>query len=159
MAVTAGPFLDQTGLDALVENIKNNGGYVIAEGTSGDWVYRKWSTGIAECYGRFVRNTKISIMLSNYWYMSSILYLDQYPFTFIDTPILSYTVEGNRVDETHTDLCWVLVNPKGGRNQSNVPGILLDDKKFPLGCFLSRSAASTSNGDYTINVHAIGRWK
>lgn len=49
--VTAGPFLDKNGLDALAENVKNNSGYVIAEGKSGCWYYRKWSTGVAECYG------------------------------------------------------------------------------------------------------------
>ena len=133
--------------------------FVVAEGTSGNWKYRKWNSGIAECYGRFVKNTKINTMAVNYWYISSILYIDQYPFTFIDTPVSSYTVEGSRIDETHADLCWVLVNPKGGRDQSNRPGTSLDDKKFPLGCFLSRSKAVTSDRDYTINLYAIGRWK
>ena len=133
--------------------------FVIAEGTSGDWKYRKWNSGIAECYGRFVRYTKINTPTSDSWYISSILYLDQYPFTFIDTPTLSYTAESGRIDEAHAYLCWVLVNPKGGRDWSNVPGVLLDDKKFPLGCFLSRPLAVTSNRDYTINAYVIGRWK
>lgn len=26
--------------------------HVVEQGTSGDWMYRKWSDGIAECWGR-----------------------------------------------------------------------------------------------------------
>ena len=44
----AEPFLDKAGLDALVGHIKSNSGYVVAEGKSGNWHYRKWSNGFAE---------------------------------------------------------------------------------------------------------------
>lgn len=26
--------------------------YIVEQGTSGNWIYRKWSDGIAECWGR-----------------------------------------------------------------------------------------------------------
>ena len=33
--------------------------YVIEQGTSGIWTYRKWNSGLAECWGEVVTNTAI----------------------------------------------------------------------------------------------------
>lgn len=48
---------------------------VVETGTSGNWYYRKWSDGTAECWGRYVFNvtaTEMSFAVS-------------FPFTFADT--------------------------------------------------------------------------
>lgn len=45
--------------------------YVVEQGTSGIWAYRKWNSGIAECWGR----TSISGSTTNV----------SLPFTFADT--------------------------------------------------------------------------
>lgn len=34
--------------------------YVVAEGTSGNWRYRKWNSGVAECWGEVTVNTAIT---------------------------------------------------------------------------------------------------
>lgn len=34
--------------------------YVISEGTSGNWRYRKWASGVAECWGEVTANTAIT---------------------------------------------------------------------------------------------------
>lgn len=33
---------------------------VVEEGTSGIWTYRKWSNGIAECWGKFTRSSSLA---------------------------------------------------------------------------------------------------
>lgn len=49
--------LDKEGLDYLANKVYdaiNSGGsadYIVEEGTSGIWTYRKWASGIAECWG------------------------------------------------------------------------------------------------------------
>lgn len=32
--------------------IKSNADFVVEQGTSGIWTYRKWNSGIAECWGK-----------------------------------------------------------------------------------------------------------
>jgi len=36
----------------LIKNIANRD-YIVEQGVSGGWTYRKWNSGIAECYGTF----------------------------------------------------------------------------------------------------------
>lgn len=63
-SLTAGPFLDQAGLDALVGHIQSNGGFVVNEGVSGMWHYTKYSTGMAIIRGRLLKGWRIS---TNQW--------------------------------------------------------------------------------------------
>lgn len=34
--------------------------YVVEQGTSGMWTYRKWNSGIAECWGKYTRNASLA---------------------------------------------------------------------------------------------------
>ena len=55
--------------------------YVIEEGTSGIWTYRKWASGIAECWGTY-SNTISENTVSNGNYIN-------YPFTFTTVPCIT----------------------------------------------------------------------
>ena len=49
------PIEEGTPLNALNMNKllnKENNDYIVEQGTSGIWTYRKWASGIAECWGR-----------------------------------------------------------------------------------------------------------
>ena len=80
----------------LVQGIKNalqeakdysdaRGDYIVEEGTSGIWTYRKWASGIAECWGIYSYNTAISSTWGNA-YEGSKAGHQSYPFTFIERP-------------------------------------------------------------------------
>ena len=86
--------LDEYGLDYVVEKIYdavNSGGsadYIVEQGTSanGIWTYRKWASGIAECWGmQFV-----TITSQNNWNNQKVArpWFDavDYPFTFYSRP-------------------------------------------------------------------------
>lgn len=65
--------------------------YVVEQGTSGIWTYRKWNSGIAECWGLYSA-TGVNLTASHYsgfYYSYGItVYL---PFTFASTPIGVYS--------------------------------------------------------------------
>lgn len=55
--------------------------YIVEQGTSGIWTYRKWNSGIAECWGTY-SNTISGSTVSNGNYIN-------YPFTFTAVPCIS----------------------------------------------------------------------
>lgn len=66
--------LDYDGLDHVVDKIYdliNSGGsadYIVEEGTSGIWTYRKWASGVMEAYGRESRSTAMTNKIQEYSY-------------------------------------------------------------------------------------------
>lgn len=82
------------GIDA--DNIIFNGSalddYVVAEGTSGIWRYRKWASGIAECWGA----RELTVSVTTKWYTLYYGAFDRvnYPFTFDGAPNEYITVNG-----------------------------------------------------------------
>lgn len=66
-----------------------NGGkmadFVVEQGTSGVWKYRKWNSGFAECWGyHTVSGLNISTAWGS-WYSSPAIVLPSFPFTFSGT--------------------------------------------------------------------------
>ena len=59
--------------------------YIVEQGTSGIWTYRKWNSGIAECWGRI----SISGLTTN----------TPLPFTFANT---SYETQVTLINNTNT---------------------------------------------------------
>lgn len=71
--------------------------YVVEEGTSNGWTYRKWSNGIAECWynktiSGFTCNTALTTTPGS-WYRTSEITANAYPLTFRSTPNLQTTFE------------------------------------------------------------------
>ena len=55
------PIEEGTPLNAINMNKllnKENNDYIVEQGTSGIWTYRKWASGIAECWGRQISTEK-----------------------------------------------------------------------------------------------------
>lgn len=71
-----------------------NGGlndWVVVEGTSGVWTYRKWASGLAECWGNVTTgNFDISANAGSGWYYNDstnhLIAARNYPFTFMSPP-------------------------------------------------------------------------
>lgn len=61
--------------------------YVISQGTSGIWTYRKWVSGIAECWGTYVNNEVIMNVTWGDHYGGTVLSTNlAYPITFKERP-------------------------------------------------------------------------
>lgn len=75
----------------------NNVDYIIEEGASGIWTYRKWASGKAECWGKRNLVGSFTQTVGNYFY-----YLDPafsaiaYPFEFVVVPneVVTYKAKG-----------------------------------------------------------------
>lgn len=72
---------DKTYVDARTSD------YIVEQGTSGIWGYRKWADGTAECWGRWSGSlTHYATYLGGYGYTA----LVALPFTFAAEPIYTY---------------------------------------------------------------------
>ncbi len=69
--------------------------FIVEQGTSGIWTYRKWNSGIAECWGRYSKLcTNFNAWGSLYMSVAGAFMSDgvDYPFSFIEKPIISATL-------------------------------------------------------------------
>lgn len=68
--------------------------FIIQQGTSGIWNYRKWKSGTAECWGQYSFTTAISTA----WgvlYESGAIALPNFPFTFAEIPHVHISTENS----------------------------------------------------------------
>lgn len=133
----------------FVDNLEGGGGSgtadrVIEQGTSGIWTYRKWESGIAECWG-------VITWTVTSWSTWGSLYYSNYSGTvnypnglFISVPIL--TSQSN----TSANDSWL-----GIRSGSDY----INTKDHTNDFFLLRPTAGSASTTAYANVHAIGRWK
>lgn len=106
------------------------------EGTSGIWYYRKWSSGIAECYG-----TLSTVPYNCPGYNGFDVSL---PFTFSNT---SYTVVVQPTINGHFTSYHAIMNGSGNDSKTTTKFILSYDY--------------TGSTDYSVHfdIHVFGRWK
>lgn len=131
------------------------GDYIVAQGTQTTttsdtnpnpltWTYRKWDSGIAECWGSDVSGDYSIYVAWDGWYYST-LHRRPYPIEFIEPPVEQFTQN--------------LVEISTGDPYTSVSG-----------CFLSPTATQT--GEYRVfrpnskdgiksymRYYVIGRWK
>lgn len=66
--------------------------YVTEQGTSGIWTYRKWNSGIMECWGRYTASIAITTASASYGgYRSAQLNIPTLPVTYTNTPTVTAT--------------------------------------------------------------------
>ncbi len=100
--------------------------YIIEQGVSNDWIYRKWNSGIGECWKTFTHSTS----LANAWgelYIGTSTSRQEYPFEFSSKPIEQATLQssthagwlypasgGNGVNNANESACYNIARPMGG---------------------------------------------
>lgn len=120
------------GLDAN-GNLVDTGGtdFIIASGTSGNWSYRKYNSGIAESWGYFTgtsdSNGYIKFTLTD-------------PFTYLSSPDKVITVGGGAAGSISAQVRYTEKNSTGAQ------------------IYLYQGSA-TSGARGWVFVHVIGRWK
>lgn len=121
---------------ALLQNETN---VVIKQGTIGDWYYRKWLNGTAECWAR----RSLSVNIKDSW--GAIYYgmVDNFAFPselFISAPICQATVEFG----SSTQVAWLATSGKATKDLA--PAVLV-------------CSPVTAEAGFDILYHAIGSWK
>lgn len=116
--------------------------FIVSEGTDGNWTYRKWESGIAECWGSFSHTFGITSKSGSAWYASS--YRETFPTgLFTSAPdhcnITCNTVVGGGID---------------GFQLLGVQTASVTQQFYPY-----RLESASSSVQAVIQVMAIGRWK
>ena len=57
----------------LIEDEPEVADYIVEQGTQGDWTYRKWNSGVAECWGHKTFHTDVEYLLGQGVYRSGVL--------------------------------------------------------------------------------------
>lgn len=115
--------------------------YVTEQGTSSGWTYRKWNSGVAECWRT---ETAYNVAVTNQWgniYVSNAATFGSkaYPFRFTSAPSVQVSPENANGD------WWVAT--KAGGNASTSPGYQV--------C----RGTQNSSMPCTAHFYVVGRWK
>lgn len=113
--------------------------YVVEQGTSGIWTYRKWNSGIAECWGEVTVNTAITDALGA-MYMTTTNYFSWPDALFSAAPKI--------VHATPITTAPLLPIIRGGDTTKN---------QFRMYLLYPERYENTIN--WVIGVEAKGRWK
>ena len=116
--------------------------YVVDQGVSGIWTYRKWASGIAECWGSLTW-TITSWTAWSSWYYSTASPAASFPSgLFVSAPLM--TTSG-RTSNGDAGIYW--------RSSTAI-----SKDAVPTFGFM-RPAAGTNNITGYLYMHAIGSWK
>ena len=121
----------------------NTKDYVVAQGTSGIWTYRKWNSGLAECWGVYTMNSAATKAWGTLYYSDTLAPRINYPFTFTSRPQESVFLHGSSVAG------WIYAEAGGiGLNTTTQTG--------QYG-FVRPTTIASSEVKYEYTV--VGRWK
>lgn len=127
-------------------NVRVNGSpladFVIQQGTSGIWTYRRWKSGIAECWGRKSVSTAIANAWGNLYTSGSLSALNvSFPFTFAAVPTITANLTCNGTGA-------ILMVP----GSSPAPSV------SSTGVYeLTRGSAAAGSATYWVNFYVIGK--
>ena len=80
--------------------------FVVEQGTSGIWTYRKWNSGVAECWGIYTMTSACTKAWGALYYSDTLAPRINYPFTFTSRPQETVFCRGDSVS------AWAY--PEGG---------------------------------------------
>lgn len=121
-------------LDQIMDYIADN--TIVDQGTSGDWEYRKWSDGTAECWGQITGSSGAPSALGGFYGKA---------LTNISFPSSLFT---NTPRAFSNCTAW-----GSGYHWSMLYGI--STSSFNLAMIRN----DNNSGNYYVDVYAIGKWK
>lgn len=116
--------------------------FIVEQGESGIWTYRKWNSGIAECWGRHSFQSKVESTWGELFESDS--QSVSYPsglFKSGNTPI---------VTATGTGTTWSCMLETSGRGSNTTT---------PTFYAVRAAAISSAAVEFNINIKAVGLWK
>lgn len=109
--------------------------YVVEQGTSGIWAYRKWNSGIAECWGEYSFQPTVT---------GSVYQTVSYPFRFATTnPIVTLTKSHNST--IYSDV----FNSNASGNRPDIFNV----------CDITFTGCQSTAYKIGVNIQVVGRWK
>ena len=121
----------------------NTKDYVVDQGTSGIWTYRKWNSGVAECWGVHTMTSACTLVWGSLYYSNTLAPRINYPFTFKSRPQETVFCRGDTIS------AWAY--PEGGGIGMNTT-----TQTAQYG-FLRPTTMEAAQVRYEYTV--VGRWK
>lgn len=117
--------------------------YIVSQGTSGDWIYRKWNSGVAECWCLHRdNNVSISSAWGNLFESARMGGLTYPSGLFNSTPVCTVQVQNSS---------------KGAVLSLEITGNNASATATPYWAYTRATSATETN--ITVGVHAVGKWK
>ena len=116
--------------------------YIVEQGTKSSWLYRKWASGVMECWRRLQLTTNVSTAWGNLYTSGALSAANlTYPYAFIETPYLT-----------------VNLMPFGSGGILMAPGNSYGSTT-QTGTFEIARGSSGTSLQFLIAYHAVGKWK
>ena len=115
--------------------------YVIAQGSSGNWRWRKWNSGVAECWQRYGFTAPEMVEAGAIYYANQVVGGFAYPFSFVYKPM-------EVVSADSTVGGWFACA------QGSPTNTLTESGYYVFTAPLKRVSA-----DVALSIHVMGRWK
>ena len=134
-------------LKAVLDEVLPNASvdYIVEQGTSGIWTYRKWNSGVAECWGKGT--------ISGTWTAwGSVYHIEKtfdYPFAFASVPVVQAFSQAQSVSGVSSSIMSV----------GSYIGLADTALQEHCNVALFRATAGTNSVNYPCDIYAIGRWK
>ena len=140
---------------SVAGNIYQNGSpmadFIVEQGTKttgsgnsqANWVYRKWNSGIAECWCRKHVSTAVNTAWGNLYVSGALSYTNiTWGVSFTDIPVANITIAPNNSG------AFLIAGGSTSLTATNTGGYEI-----------ARGSALASAGNFYINYYAIGKWK
>lgn len=123
-------------IDSAVDKGIATADYIVDSGTSGIWTWRKWNSGISECFGA----KSFTSAVTSAWgaLYQSAAQTENYPSGLFNAAPT------------------VIASPSGNASFLEVSG---NGSATVTPTFYVARPVSTASNSYKINIHAIGRWR
>lgn len=119
--------------------------FIVETGTSGIWTYRKWYSGLAECWGKKTGTiTNIAKVWGNLYVGETYIDRVQYPFTFTSAP--------NEQAKVYTQTSAVILFAESAGSGVNTT-------THTAMYNIARGNAVSTSVQYTIDYYVTGRYK
>lgn len=130
--------------DPAADYIVDQGTITTGSGNSqANWVYRKWNSGIAECWCRKHVSTAVNTAWGNLFVSGALSYTNiTWGVNFIDIPVANITIAPNASG------AFLIAGGSTSLTKTNTGGYEI-----------ARGSALASAGNFYINYYGIGKWK
>jgi hypothetical protein len=118
--------------------------YIVEQGTSGIWTYRKWNSGNAECWGSYTHGVSFGNTWGSMYYADPLTPRISYPFTFSSRPVENVSLKSGALAG------WLYV--EGGSAS-------LNNTTQTAQYGICRPTTSTESASFTLDFNVVGKWK
>lgn len=131
--------------------IVGNADYIVEQGTkttgsgnsTANWVYRKWNSGIAECWCRKHVSTAVNTSWGNLYVSGALSYTNiTWGVNFTEIPVANITIAPNSTG------AFLIAGGSTTLSATNTGGYEI-----------ARGSALASAGNFYINYYGIGKWR